>query len=154
MGFVARKRRAAERREEQRAELKDRTLAGMVEAGLLMAAADGELADEEWDTVTAVIDGFFDGNATRRQIEEIMDDCWEAFERDGYDARMEAMAENLQTPELRELGLQVAAAVMLADGEYAEGEEDEAYFDMADTLEIPRRRAEAILDEVAEQYDM
>jgi tellurite resistance protein len=150
MGFTARRRKAAERRQ---LELEGQTLAGLVEAGLLMAAADGELADEEWDTVAAVIDGFFDGNATRRQIEEIMDDCWEAFERDGFDARIEAMAENLQSQELREIGLQVAAAVMLSDGEYVEGEEDEVYFDMADEMDIPRRRAEAILDEVAEQYE-
>ncbi|MBI5515107.1 MAG: hypothetical protein HY909_15125 [Deltaproteobacteria bacterium] len=150
MGFVARRRKAAERRQ---LELEGQTLAGLVEAGLLMAAADGELADEEWDTVAAVIDGFFDGNATRRQIEEIMDDCWEAFERDGFDARIEAMAENLQSQELREIGLQVAAAVMLSDGEYVEGEEDEVYYDMADEMDVPRRRAEAILDEVAEQYE-
>lgn len=148
--FKVRTRKSAR---EQRVEAEGRALEGLIDAAMIMACADGELADEEYDVVSGVIDGFFDGNVTRRQIEEIMAASLEAIEAEGLEARMEVVAENLDSAELRELALSAAAYVMLSDDEVVEGEEDEVYYQLADALEIPRRRAEAIIDEIAAQFE-
>ena len=68
-------------------------------------------------------------------------------------ARLAAAAEHLESVELRELGLAAAATVMLSDGELAEGEEDELYDQLAQALEIPRRRASEILTEVDDSLE-
>lgn len=133
-------------------DLQAQALAGLVEAGLLMACADGHLADEEVDVVANVIDGFFDGQVTVAQIRSIMNSCLQALERDGFEARLDALAVNLQSRELCELALAAAAAVMLSDGEYVEGQEDEIYYDMAASMDVPEDRAASILDEVASMY--
>jgi tellurite resistance protein len=133
-------------------EIAGQALAGLVEAGMLMACADGEIADEELDVVASVIDSFCDGKVTLREIRELMNTCLASLERDGFDDRVQAMASNLLTPELRELGLTCAAAVLCSDGEYVVGAEDEAYFDMADAMDVSKRRAESILSEVAAAY--
>ena len=148
--LVKRTRKAAMQRQ---VELAGENLAGLVEAGLLMACADGELTDEEVDTVASVIDGFCDGRVTSRQIRDLMRTALASIEAAGYDGTLEAMAQHLSLPEARELALGCAAAVMVSDGEYAEGSEDEAYYDMADTLEIDRDRADEILDEVVGLYE-
>lgn len=149
--FKVRSRKSGSQR---RLEAEGRALVGMVDAAMVMACADGVLAEEEYDVVAAVIDGFFDGNVTRNDIEEMMDLSLEAIERDGLEGRMEAVAENLDSQELRELALAAASAVMIADGEATEGgDEDEVFYQLADALEIPRRQADAIYTEVVSQYE-
>lgn len=146
---VRRRKTAAERRVQAEAE----TLVGMVDAAMILACADGVLADEEFDVVAQVIDGFFGGDVTRKQIEEMMTLSLDAIDREGLDGRIAAVAHNLPGAELREIGLAAAATVVIADGELVEGEEDAVFFQLADALEIPRARAEAILDEVTAQYE-
>lgn len=148
--FKVRTRKSARDRQ---VEAEGRALVGMVDAAMVMACADGELADEEHEVVAQVIDGFFNGDVTPAQIEEMMSLSLDAIERDGLEGRIEAVAQNLESAELRELGLAAAATVMLCDSELVEGEEDEVYYQLADALEIPRRRAEAIIDEVAAQFE-
>jgi ABC-type branched-subunit amino acid transport system ATPase component len=140
----------AERRRQQ---LEAQTLVGLIDAGMLMACADGEITTEELDVVASVIDGFCGGDVTNRQIRELIDLSYEALERDGYDARLEALGENIQDGEIREMALAVAATVMLCDDE-AVGEsddEDDTLMDIADELDITRRRAKEIFNDVADQ---
>lgn len=146
---VRRRRRDAERR----LNAEGRALAGLIDAGMVMACADGELADEEFEVIAQVIDGFFDGHVTRADIEALMQDSLDAIEREGIPARLAAAAENLESVELRELGLAAAATVMLSDGELAGGEEDELYDQLAQALEIPPRRASEILTEVDDSLE-
>lgn len=145
--------RARKSAAERRVEAEGRALVGMVDAAMIMACADGELADEEYEVVSGVIDGFFDGHVTRKEIEEMMAASLDAIEQDGLEGRMQTVAANLESAELRELALSAAAYVMLSDDEVVEGEEDEVYYQLADALEVPRRRAEAIIDEVAAQFE-
>lgn len=146
---VRRRRRDAERR----LSAEGRALAGLVDACMVMACADGELADEEFEVIAQVIDGFFDGHVTRADIETLMQDSLDAIEREGAPARLAAAAAHLESVELRELGLAAAATVMLSDGELVEGEEDELYDQLAQALEIPRRRASEILTEVDDSLE-
>lgn len=147
------KSRARKRRMEQQIQLEAQTLQGLVDAGILMAAADGELHEDEYDAVASVIEGFLDGQVTRRQIRDIIHESVSHLESNGWDAHLDALEQNLKSDELREIALGVAAAVMMADGEYAEGEEDEAYFDIADALDIDHDRAEEIFDDVESSYE-
>ncbi len=76
---VRRRRRDAERT----LSAEGRCLAGLVDACMVMACADGELADEEFEVIAQVIDGFFDGHVTRADIETLMQDSLDAIEREG-----------------------------------------------------------------------
>lgn len=134
-------------------DIEAKTLVGLVDASMVMACADGELADEEFEVIAQVIDGFFDGNVTRVDIEAMMEASLDAIEREGIEARAASVAENLQSVELRELGLIAAATVMLSDGELVAGEEDDVYDLLADALEIPRRRAAELLREVDDELE-
>lgn len=143
--------RAATRREVQ-VELAGRALAGLVDAGVLAACADGEIAQEELDVVSEVILGFSEGQASQRDIRELMAASAEAISTQGYEARLDALAENLFNDELKHLGLSVAAAVLLSDSEYNE-EEDEVYEDIADALDVDEDTSTAIFNQVVDALE-
>jgi tellurite resistance protein len=146
------RRRERKRAMERQIELTAMTLQGFVDAGILMAAADGEITTEEYDQVADVISGFLDGKVSNRDIRAIINEAVEMLEEQGYDARLEALNVNLVTEELREVAFQVACAVLVADGEYGEDDEGEAYDDIADALEIDQDRAQELFDEVGAIY--
>ncbi len=146
------RRRERKRAMERQIELTAMTLQGFVDAGILMAAADGEITTEEYDQVADVISGFLDGKVSNRDIRAIINESIEMLEEQGYDARLEALNANLVTEELREVAFQVACAVLVADGEYGEDDEGEAYDDIADALEIDQDRAQELFDEVGAIY--
>ncbi len=146
------RRRERKRAMERQIELTAMTLQGFVDAGILMAAADGEITTEEYDQVADVISGFLDGKVSNRDIRAIINEAIEMLEEQGYDARLEALNANLVTEELREVAFQVACAVLVADGEYGEDDEGEAYDDIADALEIDQDRAQELFDEVGAIY--
>ena len=141
--------------ERRRAQLAGQALVGLIDAGMLMACADGEITGEELDVVASVIDSFCDGDVTSRQIRELIDLSYAALERDGYESRLDALADNLPNEELRQLALGVAAAVMLSDDD-AVGEsddEDDTYADIAEALDISRKRTREIFNDIADAYE-
>lgn len=136
----------------KKAELKEiqgKTLAGMVEAGYLMAAADGTIEEAERATVAGVITGFTKGHASAEEIEELLDACATALETDGYEARLAAVAHNLVSKELRHFGLLTAALVLVSDGE-VEDDELELYTDMGAELGFSEEEGVAIMDEAGD----
>jgi tellurite resistance protein len=130
-------------------EIQGKTLAGMVEAGFLMAAADGTLEDAELETVAGVITGFTKGHATPEEIDELLDACAEALETDGYDARLQAVANNLVNKDLRHYGLLTAALVLVSDGEVGDDEVD-LYTDMGTALGFSEQESVAIMEEAGD----
>jgi len=140
-------------RQERQIEAQGAALVGMVDAAMIIACADGELSQDEVNVVGEVIDGFFDGNVSRNEINEMLNLSLSALEEEGIEARMEAVAANLPTVELRELALQAAAAVALADEDGDEGEEDETFYDLASTLGFSEDEADELWDRVVEQYE-
>lgn len=141
--------------ERRRAQLAGQALVGLIDAGMLMACADGQITSEELDVVASVIDGFCDGDVTNRQIRELIDLSYSALERDGYESRLDALSDNLPNEELREIALSVAAAVMLSDDEEVgdSDDEDDTYADIAEALDVSRRRARELFNEVADAYE-
>ena len=146
------RRRERKRALERQIELTAMTLQGFVDAGVLMAAADGEITTEEYDQIADVIAGFLDNRVTNRQIREIINESVEMLEDQGADARLDALSVNLVTEDLREVAFQVACAVLVADGEYGEDDEGEAYEAIAEALEIDEDRAQELFDEVGTIY--
>ena len=146
------KRRERKRAMERQIELTAMTLQGLVDAGVLMAAADGEITADEYDQVADVISGFLDGRVSNKQVRAIITESVQMLVDQGVDARLEALNANLVTEDLREVAFQVACAVLVADGEYGEDDEGEAYDDIADALEIDQDRAQELFDEVGAIY--
>ena len=143
------RRRERKRALEREIELTAMTLQGFVDAGVLMAAADGEITAEEYDQIADVISGFLDNRVGNSQIRAIINESVEMLEEQGADARLDALNTAL---ELREVAFQVACAVLVADGEYGEDDEGEAYDEIADALEIDQDRAQELFDEVGAIY--
>lgn len=146
------RRRERKRALERQIELTAMTLQGFVDAGILMAAADGQITSEEYDQIADVISGFFDGQVSNRDIRAIINESVQMLEDQGYDGRLDALSENLVTEELREVAFMVACAVLVADGEYSEDDEGEAYDAIADALDIDEDRAQELFDEVGVIY--
>jgi tellurite resistance protein len=140
-------------RQQKQVEAQGAALVGMVDAAMIIACADGELSQDEVNVVGEVIDGFFDGNVSRNEINEMLNLSLNTLEEQGLEARMQAVAANLQSDELRQLGLMAAAAVALADQEGDEDEEDDVYYDLASALGFSEDEADEIWDEVASQYE-
>ncbi len=140
-------------RQQKQVEAQGAALVGMVDAAMIIACADGELSQDEVNVVGEVIDGFFDGNVSRNEINEMLNLSLNTLEEQGLEARMQAVAANLQSDELRQLGLMAAAAVALADQEGDEDEEDDVYYDLASVLGFSEAEADEIWDEVASQYE-
>ncbi|MFO0601679.1 MAG: hypothetical protein U0324_00835 [Polyangiales bacterium] len=140
-------------RQQKQVEAQGAALVGMVDAAMIIACADGELSQDEVNVVGEVIDGFFDGNVSRNEINEMLNLSLNTLEEQGIEARMQAVAANLQSDELRQLGLMAAAAVALADQEGDEDEEDDVYYDLASVLGFSEDEADEIWDQVASQYE-
>lgn len=132
-------------------DLRGRALAGVVEAGFLMAAADGDLAPEELDALSGVIVGFTGGAAEASEVSRLLDACDEALAREGYDARITAILDHLPTPELRRLGLLCSAVVLGADDTFGPQEGD-LYVALAIALGFRRDEALDLLDEARAMY--
>lgn len=128
-------------------ELQGQALAGLVDAGILAACADGVIEDSELDVVADVIQGFAQGQATMRDIRELMQASLDSLDEQGYEGKLEALQSNLFNDELREIGLSVVSAVLMSDSDYNE-DEDEVFYDIADALEIDHDTADAIWDGV------
>ena len=139
-------------RSERKIEAQGKALVGMVDSAMIIACADGELTQDEVNVVADVIDGFFDGNVSRNEINEMISLSLAAIEEEGLEGRMEAVAENLFNDDLRALGLSVVAASAENDQDGDEDEEDETYYELADALGFSEEDAEAIFTEVEAQY--
>lgn len=128
------------------------SLAGIAEVGFLVAAADGEVAEEELEVIAGVISGALDGQVTAAQLLEILEACDNALENDGWEERVEAATENVQADEARRLALFTAAAVLVADQRFVAGAEDAAYVEIAEALGFGTDEAASMIDEAAAAF--
>jgi len=130
------------------------SLSGVAEAGFLMAAADGEISEEELLVVAAVVAGALDGQVTEDQLMDIFEACDNALENDGWEARAEVMASHIEGDEARQLALFTAAAVLIADDSFTEGDEDEAFLQLAEALGASSDEAAGAIEEALAAYEL
>src|SRR6185312_11133577 len=85
-----------------------------VEAGYLVASADGEFDDKERATLIKAVQTLSIGAVIEWETETLVDDCVARSKKDGHDARAKAVGAELKTIGHAEAGLFAAAAVARA----------------------------------------
>ncbi|RYE92233.1 MAG: hypothetical protein EOO75_07165 [Myxococcales bacterium] len=125
------------------------SLAGVAEAGFLVAVSDGEVVDAELDMIAAVLSGALGAEVSHDHLMDLLEACANALENDGWEGRIEVIASLLDSDEARSLALATAAAVLVADENLAVGSEDEAYMQIAEALGFSQDEAARAIDHAA-----
>lgn len=90
--------------------------AAMVEAAYLMAVSDGEVTQEEADSMAAGIVRITDGLMPQDQLQTFYEVATGRFENEGLDARIAAVGNDITDPNLRRAVFSVAVALTWLDG--------------------------------------
>ena len=120
----------------------------LCEAMYLMMSADGTVSEPERDVLRGALRNL-SGDALRSvEIDALVGGAAARVEAEGRDARMKAVASELDGDRGRaEVAFVLAAAIAFADNAIADGE-NETLDALADLLAIDESRAETLLDEV------
>jgi tellurite resistance protein len=85
-----------------------------VEAAYLAALADGEVDDQERDAMVRAVELLSEGAVVEWEAESLLDDCAARAEKDGAQARAEAVGKELAALGQAQVGVFVAAVVARA----------------------------------------
>ncbi|MBI2390003.1 MAG: hypothetical protein HYV09_10470 [Deltaproteobacteria bacterium] len=121
-----------------------------IEAMFLMAAVDGEISTEETDQLGASIQAIVDMHAIDDlQLDKTLEDLGAKLGRDGWHARLESVAQRIQTDEGKAFAFRLAAGVAFIDDHVAHAEAA-AIDALAAKLGISDDESNQILREVQE----
>jgi hypothetical protein len=121
-----------------------------IEAMFLMAAVDGEVSQDEVNQLAASIQAIADMHAIEGfKLEETLDELNKKLARDGWHARLEAVARRIQTDEGKSFAFRLAAGVAFVDDHVAHAEAA-AIDALAAKLGLDGEESNAILREVQE----
>ncbi len=120
---------------------------GTIETMFLAAAADGRVSRGEVDHMADIVCDITDGDLSRDDVVEMIQNFAEAVERDGYEGRLDTLAAALDD-DTRRSAFTLAVAIAMGDGRIDDGEEA-LFHDLAETYDIPDHEAEAIVEDVA-----
>lgn len=95
---------------------------GILEVMFLMAAVDGEIADEEIDELRASVNAIRDLEDIVIDLDETMKDLAAKLARDGWKSRLESAAARIRAPEAKAFAFQLAAGVAFVDDFVAHAE--------------------------------
>ena len=120
----------------------------LCEAMYLMAAADGRMTEDEEDTLRGAIRELSEGGVRTVHIRSMIEGAQTRLLKDGLDARIAAVAGQLQSDEASaDAAFVLAAAVAFADEKIAD-EENEVLNKLAEGLGMDAARADRLLDEL------
>jgi tellurite resistance protein TerB len=108
--------RAAELRAELEVPKRNEVYTCAVEAGYIVAAADGHVGDDERATMVRAIDLLSQGAVIEWELDSLLDGCKERVSAEGSDARAVAVGRELKELGGAEAGLLFAALVAGASG--------------------------------------
>ena len=129
----------AERREE---------LLAIIEVMFLMAAVDGEIADDEIQELRASVAAIQDMQTVEGiELDAVMDELAKKLERDGWAARLEAAAAKIKAPDARPFAFQLAAGVAFVD-DFVAHAEAAAIDSLARALDLETSESQRLLREV------
>ena len=121
-------------------------LDAVAEAMYLMISADGKIEDAEREVLRGALRELTVGAMRSALIEQLLNGFEEAKQKEGQEARMNAIASVLcERPEAAEAAFVLSAAVAFADNEIAD-EENDVLNGFAEKLGISNERAEELLD--------
>jgi tellurite resistance protein len=121
----------------------------LIEAMVLAAMVDGELAPQESSKLIATIEALTNKKLSGEGLGKRIEALSTLTKREGRPARMSAVAARLAAGKPRETALMVAAAITAADGKL-EGKENEFLADLGEALEISTERAVELIERVRE----
>lgn len=120
----------------------------LCEAMFLMAKADGTLDPAEADTLKGALRELSDNTVRSHHIQAMLESAEQRLAKEGLEARIKAVANNLMQDEgSAEAAFVLAAAVAFADEEIAD-EENEMLNKFAEALGLEADQAESLLDEM------
>jgi tellurite resistance protein len=116
----------------------------LFEVMFLMIAADGHVADEEFEVLRGAVRGLSDNAIRTAHIDKMLAECKVRYEQ-GKEARLLVIAPVLkEDPALTEAAFSLAAAIAFADNEIQD-EENDLINELAEVLDIDSDRAEELL---------
>jgi len=124
----------------------------ILEAMFLMAAVDGEIADQEVGQLAASVQAIVDstGGKFKLDLEPMLEELGARLQRDGWKGRLDSLRPRLPSPESRAFAMRLAAAVAFVDDNVVHAEAA-AIDAMAAALGLPAEEAQRILVEVQEE---
>jgi uncharacterized membrane protein YebE (DUF533 family) len=128
------------------------SVAGISEAAFLAAAADGVITESEVALIAQIINDVCGGHVTVDDAAELITACAEAFEAEGFEARMDGIADLLPNAEAQLVALFAVSAVILGDDEYDDESEGAFYDDFAARLGCPEDLAADIWNSQLENF--
>jgi uncharacterized tellurite resistance protein B-like protein len=129
-----------------------RRFRALFEVMFLMIAADGVVAEEEFEVLRGAVRGLTDNAIRTAFIDKLLAECKERY-KEGRDARLAEIAPILkEDPALVEAGFSLAAAIAFADSEIQD-EENALINEIAEALDIDGDRADQLLSQLEEDSD-
>jgi uncharacterized membrane protein YebE (DUF533 family) len=152
MGIGSRKGKKSKKLKKSQRDSAVNSIAGIAEAGFLAAASDGVLTEEEMNALASVLDSLFDGEASAKQIRKIINACAEALDEEGFEGRMDGIADLLPDDDSRYAALMTVASVIMSDDDFDPDNEGEYYDDLADRIGVDEDTALEIWNDIANEY--
>jgi hypothetical protein len=120
-----------------------------IEAMFLMAAVDGEISDEEVAQLSASIQAISDmHDGPKMELQATLDELNGKLARDGWNGRLESVAQRITTDEGKSFAFRLAAGVAFIDDHVAHAEAA-AIDALAGALGLSSEDSQAILQEVS-----
>ena len=128
------------------AEEKREELLASIELMFLMAAVDGEIADEEVQELRASVMALEDIEAIEGGIDlgTVMEDLGQKLEKEGWRGRLHAACARIRAPEARSFAFQLAAGVAFVD-DFVAHAEAAAIDSLAQALDLPKAESQHLL---------
>ncbi len=123
---------------------------GLIEAAFLMAAADGELSQSEYEQLVATIEYLTSKRFAGDQLRTLIAQLTESLQNDGWQARIDAVAKALPDTVARRNAYRLAAGVSFIDGE-VQPDEERLFGLLAEAFGIATEEASQILVEVRDE---
>jgi hypothetical protein len=119
-----------------------------LEAMFLMAAVDGKIQREEMEQLAASFQAIVDMYHVKGiDLQALLDRFNEKLARDGWRARLDAVAQRIQSPDARAFAFRLAAGVAFVDDHVAHAEAA-AIEALSSVFGLPRQESQDILTEV------
>lgn len=131
------------------AEEKREELLAIIELMFLMAAVDGDIADEEVQELHASVMALEDIEAIDGGIDlgTVIEDLSGKLEAEGWRKRLNAACQRIRAPEARSFAFQLAAGVAFVD-DFVAHAEAAAIDSLAQALELPKAESQHLLRDV------
>ncbi|MBK7402062.1 MAG: TerB family tellurite resistance protein [Myxococcales bacterium] len=122
----------------------------IVEAMFLMAAVDGDVAQDEVERLAASIQALGDMHVTHMNVQAKLEELNELLSKEGWHKRIDAVAARLPSEESRAFAFRMAAGVAFVDDHVAHAEAA-AIDALAAKLQLSSEDTNEILREVHEE---